>query len=36
MQSNIPSNLPANIEQVKPASGKYNTEYLCNDLQPQQ
>ena len=36
MQANIPSNLQANTEQVRPASDKYNTEYLCNDLQSQQ
>ena len=33
MQTNIPSNLQANIEQVRPASDKFNTEYICNDLQ---
>ena len=36
MQNNILSNLQANIEQVRPASDKYNTEYICNDLQSQQ
>ena len=36
MQNNIPSNLQANIEQVRPISDKYNTEYICNDLHSQQ
>ena len=36
MQTNIPSNLQANTEQVRPVSEKYNTEYICNDLQSQQ
>ena len=36
MQNKILSNLQANIEQFRPASDKYNTEYLCNDLQSQQ
>ena len=36
MQTNIPSNLQANIEQVRAISDKYNTEYICNDLQSQQ
>ena len=36
MQTNISSNLQANIEQVRPASDKYNIEYICNDLQSQQ
>ena len=36
MKTNISSNLQANIEQVKPASDKYNTEYITNDLQSQQ
>ena len=31
MQTSIPSNLQANIEQVIPASDKYNTEYICNE-----
>ena len=31
MQTNIPSNLQANIEQVRSASDKYNTEYICNE-----
>ena len=36
MQANIPSNLQANIEQVRSASDKYNSEYMCNDLQSHQ
>ena len=28
MQINISSNLQANIEQVRPASDKYNNEYI--------
>ena len=36
MQANIPSNLQANIEQVRSASDKYNTEHMCNDLQSHQ
>ena len=36
MQANIPSNLQANIEQVRPASDKYKTEYISNDLQSPQ
>ena len=36
MQTNIPSNLQANIEQVRPVSDKYNTEYISNDLQSPQ
>ena len=31
MQTSIPSNQQANIEQVRPASDKYNTEYICNE-----
>ena len=27
MQTNIPNNLQANIEQVRPAPDKYNTKY---------
>ena len=36
MQNNITINLQANIEQGRPVSDKYNTEYICNDLQCQQ
>ena len=36
MQNNITSNLQANIEEVRPASGKHNTEYICKGLQSQQ
>ena len=34
MQTNIPSNLQANIEQVRSTPDKYNTEYMyiSNDL----
>ena len=32
MQTNIPSNLQANIEQVKPASDKYNAEYYIEAM----
>ena len=36
MQNNILSNLQANIEQVRPASGKCNTEYINNNFESQQ
>ena len=36
MQTNIPGNLQAKIKQVRPASDKYNTEYVTNDLQSDQ
>ena len=32
MQTNIPSNLQANIEQVTPASDKYNTKYCTEAI----
>ena len=36
MQTNISNNLQANIEQVRHAPDKCNTEYISNDLQYQQ
>ena len=32
MQTNIPSNLEANIEQVRPAPDKYNTKYYIEAI----
>ena len=36
MQNIITSNLQANIEEVRPESGRHNTEYICKGLQSQQ
>ena len=32
MQINIPINLQANIEQVRPAPDKYNTKYYIEEI----